>query len=72
MSVRSMSAFYNLHPLLPAHAVMHDKETCEFQFQMDILKFVDGKNQEKIFFISEDRFELADVPTPQNQKIVFI
>ena len=36
-------------PPFPAHDAMPDKETCEFQFQMDIWNLQMKKNQKKIF-----------------------
>ena len=71
---------------LPAHDVMPDKETCEFKFQIDILNLQMEKIRKKLmsdlswsmypppesdFFLSEVRFELASVPSPQNQKKFF-
>ena len=54
-------------PPLPAHDVMPDKETCEFQFQMDISNLQMEKIREK-YFLTNIRFELADLPPPPIRK----
>ena len=70
-----MSAFYNLHPPLPAHDAMPDKKKL-VNFNLRWIFEICRWKKIKKYFLTDVRFELASVPAPTphspvNEKVGF-